>query len=607
MKVNPFRKWAGVVAAIAIGTLAAGELRADNPKINSYFFRPSPHPGDLMNTVTTNMARQWGWGAGAWITYNRKALWIEDIRQGSNDSYWAVKNQTALDIFAHVSFLDWLNVGFNLPLMLNANGDAPKGIFDTQYGLKRVDGFSVGDLRLSAKARIFKVPFLGGQENGFGIGLVQDVSFPTATGRNLAGDEGVTGTTTLITDFTIRGWQIALNLGFRFKKNVTIIDFSNMLGDPHESGHQLLLGAGVVAPILCNLLEVIGTLEARTALTDPFKYKYDNALDLMGGLRLHMGNLRLIAAAGGGVLNGYGSPSVRATLNLAYEPELEKGCCQDPDGDGVCEPNDLCPDEAGPENTGGCPDRDGDGIADLIDACPDEPGPAELNGCPDTDGDGIIDREDACPQRPGPAKYKGCPDTDGDGIPDPIDKCPLVPGIPELDGCPRVVLTEKKIEILQKVHFETNKAVIKPESFQLLKDVAKVITDNPKLKKIRVDGHTDSDHTDEYNLSLSRKRARAVRDFLIKEGVKSRRLKAKGFGESTPIADNATDEGKAKNRRVEFNILETAKPKDQGEQKPEAKKEKKKSKKKASKKKVKKSEKKVEKKAPKKTEKKDKK
>ncbi|NOZ01411.1 MAG: OmpA family protein [Deltaproteobacteria bacterium] len=563
-----FGKWSGIVAVLVLGVMAAGEARADNPKVNSYFFRPSPHPGDLMNIVTTNMPKQWGWGAGAWITYNRKPLWIEDIRLGSNDSYWAVKNQTVMDIFASVAFLDWLNVGFNLPMFLNTNGDAPKGIFDTNYNMNRVNGFAVGDLRLSAKARFFKIPFLGGQENGFGMGLVQDVSFPTATGRNFTGDDGVTGTTTLITDFTMRGWQIALNMGVRLKKTVAIVDFPPVtipgVGQfsPHKSGHQLLLGAGIVAPILCNMLEIIGTLESRTSLVSPYNNKRDNALDLMGGVRLHMGNLRFIAAAGGGVLSGYGSPSVRATVNLAYEPDLEKGCCRDPDGDGICEPNDLCPQEAGPENTGGCPDRDGDGVADLVDACPDEPGPAELNGCPDTDGDGIIDSKDACPQRPGPKKYDGCPDTDGDGIPDPKDKCPEVPGVPELDGCPRVVVTEKKIEIHQKVFFETNKAVIKPESFGLLKDVAKVIKDNPQLTKIRVDGHTDNVNTDAYNLRLSRRRAKAVRDFLVKQGVSRKRLSIKGFGESKPIADNATEEGKAKNRRVEFVIIGKAKPSD---------------------------------------------
>jgi len=535
-------------------TMTASAAFADNPKVNSYFFRPSPHPGDLMNVLTTNMPKQWGWGAGAWVTYNRKSLWIQDLID-NNESFWAVKNQTVMDVFAHVSFTDWFNVGLVLPLFLNSNGDAPLGKYVKQYEMDEVDGFSLGDLRLSLKARFFKVPFLEGGENGFAMGLAQDVSFPTSTGDNFSGDEGFTGTTTLVADVTARGWQIVFNMGVRLKKDVTIIEFPSKLGDPHKSGHQMLMGGGVVVPILCNMLEAIGTIEARTALFSPFKNKYDNALDLMGGLRLHWGNLRMIAAAGGGVLSGYGSPSVRATLNLAYEPELEKGCCKDPDDDGVCEPNDLCPDEAGPENTGGCPDRDGDGVADIVDACPDEPGPPELDGCPDTDGDGIIDSKDACPQRPGPVKYDGCPDTDGDGIPDPKDKCPEEPGPPELDGCPKVIVTEEKIEILEKVHFETDKATIKPRSHGLLKDVASVIKDHSQLKLIRVDGHTDSVATDAYNLRLSRARARAVRDFLKKEGVSASRLKSKGFGESKPIADNSTEEGKAKNRRVEFTIL----------------------------------------------------
>jgi OOP family OmpA-OmpF porin len=113
----------------------------------------------------------------------------------------------------------------------------------------------------------------------------------------------------------------------------------------------------------------------------------------------------------------------------------------------------------------------------------------------------------------------------------------------------------KKIEILEKVMFDYNKATIKMESHELLNDVADVIKENPKLEKIRVEGHTDSDGSDKYNKKLSQQRADAVKDFLVKAGVPAEKLEAVGYGEENPIADNSTDEGKEKNRRVEFNIL----------------------------------------------------
>jgi OOP family OmpA-OmpF porin len=117
-------------------------------------------------------------------------------------------------------------------------------------------------------------------------------------------------------------------------------------------------------------------------------------------------------------------------------------------------------------------------------------------------------------------------------------------------------LVGKKIEITEKVMFDYNKATIKVDSNELLNDVATVFTENAKIKKVRIEGHTDSDGKDAYNKKLSQERADAVKAFLVKAGIDETRLEAVGYGEERPIADNATDEGKENNRRVEFNVLE---------------------------------------------------
>ncbi|MEL6357509.1 MAG: thrombospondin type 3 repeat-containing protein, partial [Bacteroidota bacterium] len=109
---------------------------------------------------------------------------------------------------------------------------------------------------------------------------------------------------------------------------------------------------------------------------------------------------------------------------------------KDADKDGIVDEEDVCPDEPGPESTGGCPDTDGDGIADKDDVCPEEAGVASLAGCPDTDGDGISDKDDVCPTVAGLASLGGCPDGDGDGIADQDDDCPSTAGIARLNGCP---------------------------------------------------------------------------------------------------------------------------------------------------------------------------
>ncbi len=245
--------------------------------------------------------------------------------------------------------------------------------------------------------------------------------------------------------------------------------------------------------------------------------------------------------------------------------------CPDPDNDqdGLLDADDACPNEAGPVENKGCPvhDRDQDGITDDQDKCPDEPedkdGFEDTDGCPDldNDADGIPDIKDRCPLDPGIPETEGCPpkDRDEDGIPDHEDKCPDEPGVKEEQGCPRkytlVELKKDKIEIKQKVYFQTAKWRILPRSYELLNQVAQVLKDHPKIK-IRIEGHTDSRGSDSYNLRLSQKRAESVRTYLIGQGVDGSRMEAVGFGETRPIASNATAMGREQNRRVEFFITE---------------------------------------------------
>jgi OOP family OmpA-OmpF porin len=117
-------------------------------------------------------------------------------------------------------------------------------------------------------------------------------------------------------------------------------------------------------------------------------------------------------------------------------------------------------------------------------------------------------------------------------------------------------LVGNKIEITEKVMFDFNQATIKVESHSLLADVAKVISEHKGIKKIRVEGHTDSDGEDAYNKKLSQQRADAVKSFLVKAGIGGNLLQAVGYGEEKPIAANDTEEGKDKNRRVEFVVVQ---------------------------------------------------
>ncbi|MFA4972033.1 MAG: OmpA family protein [bacterium] len=117
---------------------------------------------------------------------------------------------------------------------------------------------------------------------------------------------------------------------------------------------------------------------------------------------------------------------------------------------------------------------------------------------------------------------------------------------------------EEKIVITQKIHFEFNKAVIRPISYPIVDDVAYLLSRNPQINLVRVEGHTDWIGSDAYNQQLSERRANAVRDYLIGKGIESSRLAAVGYGETRPVADNNTVEGRARNRRTEFTVVQIA-------------------------------------------------
>jgi len=143
-----------------------------------------------------------------------------------------------------------------------------------------------------------------------------------------------------------------------------------------------------------------------------------------------------------------------------------------------------------------------------------------------------------------------------DGTPPPPPPAPEPPPPPPPPEPKRVEVQQDQIVIREKIQFETNKAVIKPESFDLLNEITSVVRDNPQLKKLSIEGHTDSDGADKYNQKLSDQRAASVRTYLAEHGVDGGRIVSKGWGEAKPIGDNATPEGKEQNRRVEFIIAE---------------------------------------------------
>jgi len=287
------------------------------------------------------------------------------------------------------------------------------------------------------------------------------------------------------------------------------------------------------------------------------------------------------------------TPRYGAQLTFGYSA---KGIKADSDHDGIADDEDACPyaaeDKDGFEDTDGCPDidNDDDGIIDSRDSCPlenavasgcpvydqdsdgiidnsdkciseaeDVDGFRDDDGCPDpdNDGDGIFDANDKCPNlaedMDGFEDSDGCPDydNDADGTPDSVDKCVAIKGVPENGGCPKTEEIKRGRLILDGVTFESGKTVLTPNSFTVLDRVYESLSEWENVR-LEIRGHTDNQGDDNINLQLSQLRAESVMRYLLSKGISSDRLSAMGFGESTPIADNHTANGRAQNRRVEL-------------------------------------------------------
>lgn len=202
-------------------------------------------------------------------------------------------------------------------------------------------------------------------------------------------------------------------------------------------------------------------------------------------------------------------------------------------------------------------DADADGVPDSRDACPGTPAgqTVDARGCPrDSDGDGVSDDQDRCPNtvRGAAVDASGCElDQDDDGVVDRLDNCPNTRAGARVDikGC-----EIREVISLPGVNFETNSDRLLPGAEMVLDDAAATLRKNPDLV-VEVAGHTDSDGSAAYNEGLSERRANTVRDYLINLGVNPANLTVRGYGEAAPVADNATAEGKSRNRRVELRIL----------------------------------------------------
>ncbi len=577
------------LAAISGILLCSGNAFAqaalDEKNFPAERFRPAIGATGILDTEVADVPAPFTLDAMLWLGYANDPLVLKRKLNGELEEWPLVAHRIGANLIGSMSFTGRLQLGFDLPIALYQT--AANDVGSIASDANNVTAGGLGNLRLVPKFQL-----LDEQKHGVSLALLASVTVPTKTANAYFGDSGFGISPEVAVSRRLADLTLAGNLGYvaRTQKQVT-----NLVVDDEVS-----LRAGA-AYDLVNLLQTPLTLAATyssaTSAKNLYKKRNQNANEALFGATYAVAkNLDFSTAFGVGLSPGFGTPDFRVLLGVRMRTEKEPEPItpapatepqpapttepmpipQDRDQDGRLDNDDRCPDAAedndGFEDNDGCPDPDNDrdGVLDGNDACPMDPEDKDNfeddDGCPDPDNDrdGVLDSNDACPADPEDKDNfedgDGCPDPDNDrdNVPDYLDNCPNEPGDVSFQGCKavqKVKLTGDKIEIVEKVYFDTGKTTIQSRSFALLDNVAKVLNEHPEFTHIRVEGHTDDVGANDTNKKLSQGRADSVRNYLIGKAVIAERLEAVGYGEERPLVPNKSSKNRAINRRVEFVIV----------------------------------------------------
>lgn len=490
------------------------------------------------------------------------AGWVDDVLVTAQDEHPLARpldGRWLLDLGAALALGDRLEVAVGLPIFPWQTGGPTGSVTQDQHAL--------GDVLLGVKVSLLPP----GARAGLAASVVG--TLPTATDGDWVGESKPTLTPALLADVELlAGARAMLNVGYHLRPR------SEVQGLVFDD--ELRVGLALLAPLGLGSLAALLEAEAALGLGGPAEDGDDerhiderrSPAEVRAGLRW-CGPRQLSWTVGGGygVTKGYGAPDLRALLMVGWTPH----------GAGACPVEQPAPAPHGPE-----PGAPPPGSAEAP-PTPSSPSPAALGprpippetfdalvaADPDPDGDGIATAADACPLRPedldGHADADGCPDddNDGDGVLDGADRCPTeqetINGVDDEDGCPdegdaRVLVGPDRLELTERIFFETASDALQRRSTGILKQAAQVLRAGLGDRRVRVEGHTDSQGDPERNVDLSERRARRVMAFLVNAGVPAAALEARGYGPARPLESNDTAAGRGRNRRVEFRILSAA-------------------------------------------------
>lgn len=573
-----------IVAGAALIMTFLGSQSAMAQGFDLQHFHPMPNPmGNYLGAASADVAPNLEWSAMIVGNYANNPL----IRVYESERVERlVARQGTAHLLMSMGFFDLVEVGLDVPVLLLQKGSALPGT-----GVSPEDGgFGIGDIRLVPKVQIFSTVD-DDDDLGFALALLVDAHIPTGKAEYLQGGDFRIGPR-LAFDAHIAAVKVGANVGYLYRGSQSLEEL--------EVRDTLSWQLAAEVPVW-ETLSITGELFGRLTPGAEKIRPQESPSELLLGGKYSFGNINVLAGGGAGLVSGYGTPDFRAFIGFGWmqgpepdlgpipgsehlsapassvapaepepEPEVEPECSVETvDEDCVDLPATSCVDGVLTTYSASCEEGQCAYVASETECaegmeCGEEEGePACVvavecvadEDC--TDGpqpsceDGVLTtyegrcEEDACAYDP---LETACDDGEECGLKGGVAACVEKTELVEVDE------QAKRIEIKDIIHFDTESARVRSRSHALLNQVAQVLENNPQIKVVRIEGHSDSKGSREFNITLSERRANLVRAYLIERGIEPGRLKAIGYGPDRPVADNETEEGRAQNRRVEFHI-----------------------------------------------------
>ena len=476
--------------AIILGSTAARAQIAGGGDLER--FHPAPTPWSGLANGSSDLLAPGDWVLGLHLAYSKNPLLLRRDGQRSSSG---IANRFGLEVHTAVGIFDWMELALSLPFVLQQDGNDP--------ALWALPARATGDLRIAPRIAVLRQ-----WKHGIGLAITPAITVPMSQARSLAGE----GVVRFAPEANVswRGEEFFLGGAARF-----IYRGKEAPVDGLALGSEFVLGVSV-GRVLSENFDAILELNGGLAFETVSAGTQGNPLEGLLGVRYRAGDWITLQAAGGvGLLSAPGTPDWRALVGVYV-------------GHGRTRPAETC-------------------------VLHDPAGNQTLRKTGrDSDHDGV---DDACDLSP---YVKGSP---VDGSPE-VAKCvasaPVIRAIkapfqePVSEGITELKVTAQRKSVVQPIEFNFDSDVLTETSLPLITLMVEEFKKLPDMMVCWVRGHTDGKGTPEYNQELSQRRTESVVREMVKQGIDPKRLYAQGFGLSRPVASNETEEGRQKNRRVEF-------------------------------------------------------